>query len=70
MNANPSFGVIQGDTKNGYNEILRECVLSYMRESEKNDGTRVFSGTLMLPAAYVGMGNVTQPVKAPLRCEE
>ena len=70
LDAYPSSGVIQGNIKNEYNEISRECVLNSIKESEKLDNTLAFSHALMLLAVYAGMCNVTQLFKAPFRREE
>ena len=70
LDANPHFAVIQGDIKNGYNELCRESVLEAIKESGKLDSPLAFSHDLMLPEAYVGMGSGTRLVKAPFRCAE
>ena len=67
--ANPDFGVIQGDIKNGYNEICGESVLATIKGTGKLDETLAFSHALMEPVAYVDMGGGIGLVEASFKCE-
>ena len=70
MDANPDFGVIQGDIKNGYNEISRKSVLDAIRGSGQLDDTLVFSQALLEVDAYVGMGSGTSLHTTPFTMNE
>jgi len=70
MDANPDFGVIQGDIKNGYNEISRKSVLDAIRGSGQLDDTLVFSQALLDVNAYVGMGSGTSLHTTPFTMNE
>ena len=70
LDANPDFGCIQGDIKNGYNEVSRASVLDEIRSHASLSNTLAFSHALMEPAAYVGMGGGCQLITAPFKCKE
>ena len=70
MDANPGFTTIQGDIKNGYNEVTMESVLQSIQDTGTSDSTPAFSHTLMHQAAYVGMGSCKQLIEAPFKCAE
>ena len=55
---------MQGDLSNGYNEVLQEGVIVNIKDSGKLDDTLAFSHALLLPEAYVGMGNGTSLITA------
>ena len=63
-------GCMQSDLRNGYNDVMREGVLVNIKDSGKLDDTLAFSHALLLPEAYVGMGNGTSLATAPFRCAE
>ena len=49
---------------------MREGVLVNIKNSGKLDDTLAFSHVLLLPEAYVGIGNGTGLATAPFRCVE
>ena len=59
---------MQGDLKNGYNNVESEGVLIRIKDSGKLDDTLAFSYALLLTEAYVGMGNGTSLTTSPFRC--
>ena len=61
---------MQGDLKNGYNNVESEGVLIRIKDSGKLDDTLAFSHALLLTEAYVGMGNGTSLTTSPFRCVE
>jgi hypothetical protein len=70
LDANPHWGVIQGDIKNGYNEVMRSKILRSLRESGRFDHILAFSHALLEPEAYVGFGNGINTYNAGFRsCE-
>ncbi|EJK70875.1 hypothetical protein THAOC_07730, partial [Thalassiosira oceanica] len=70
LDANPDFGIIQGDIKNGYNEVARESVLNAIRSAGTLGDTLAFSHALLEPEAYVGMGSGTGLFTAPFKMVE
>ena len=56
--AAPGHATIQGDIKNGYNEVQRERMLQEVKRSGKLDDTVAFMQALLEPSAYIGMGKV------------
>ena len=57
MEANPTFGVIKGDMRNGYNEVKRESCLQAMRNTGRLDHILAHSHTLLDPVLYIKMGS-------------
>ena len=53
MYAAPGFTSIQGDIKNGYNEVEKESVMKEMKGCGKLDNTVAFMQTLLGPSAYL-----------------
>ena len=70
LDANPEFGCIQGDIKNGYNEVCRESIMSALKSHSCLSSTVVFIQTILEPKGYIGMGHGTELTEAPFRCEE
>ena len=68
--AAPGHATIQGDIKNGYNEVQRESMLQEAKSSGKLDNTVVFMHALLDPHAYVGMGKGTKLTTAPFKMSE
>ena len=68
--AAPGHAIIQGDIKNGYNEVQRESILREVKGSGKLDDTVAFMQALLEPSAYVGMGKGTNLITAPFRVAE
>ena len=68
----PAFSYMQGDLKNGYNEVECEGVLVNIKDDsgKLDDTTLAFSHALLLPEAHVGVGNGTSLTTAPCRCAE
>ncbi len=66
----PEFGVIQGDLKNGYNEVSHESIIRAIRESEKFGDILMFSHALLCHSSYVGMGSGLCLTNAPFRIDE
>ena len=59
LDANPDFSYIQGDIKNGHNEVSRASVLDGIRSHASISNTLVFSHAMMEPVIDVGMEGVT-----------
>ncbi|EJK69331.1 hypothetical protein THAOC_09421, partial [Thalassiosira oceanica] len=70
LKARPDFCAIQGDLKNGYNEVKRESILASVREYPDLHDTLVYLFRLLEPRSYVGMGSGTNVSTAPFRIEE
>ena len=70
LDANSRFGCIQGDIKNGYNEVERASVVDEVRSHDCLSNTLAFTHALLEPAAYVGMGGGCGMITAPFKCEE
>ena len=70
MDAAPGHATIQGDIKNGFNEVQRETMLQETKTCGKLDDTVVFMQTLLEPHAYVGMGKGTSLTTAPFKMSE
>ncbi|EJK64395.1 hypothetical protein THAOC_14871, partial [Thalassiosira oceanica] len=70
LEARPDFCAIQGDLKNGYNEVKRESVLASVRERPELHDTLAYFFKLLEPKSYVGMGSGTNVSSAPFRIEE
>jgi len=66
----PEFGAIQGDIKNGFNEVKRESILGAMKEAPGLTSTLAFAHMILEPRTYIGMGSGTNLVTAPFRSEE
>ena len=70
MAANPDFGVIKGDIKNGYNEASREHCLRIMKETGKLNHILAFSHALLNPVSYIGIGSGARVIDAGFKsCE-
>ena len=61
---------IPGDLRNENNDVMQEGVFVNIKDSGKLDDTLAYSHALLLPEAYVGMGNGTSLTTAPFRCAE
>ena len=70
LEARPDFCAIQGDLKNGYNEVKRESILASVREVPDLHDTLAYFYKLLEPKSYVGMGSGTAVSTAPFRIEE
>ena len=68
--AAPGHATIQGDIKNGFNEVQRETMLQEAKKSGKLNDTVAFMHALLEPSAYVGMGKGTELMTAPFRVAE
>ena len=68
LDATPGFGIIKGDIKNGYNEVIRENVLKAMRESGKLGHTMACMNAIMKPKGYIGLGSGTRLTTSPFKC--
>jgi hypothetical protein len=70
LDAAPEFGVIQGDLKNGYNEVSRKSIMHALQEAEKFGGVLMFSHVLLCHSSYVGMGSGLRLTNAPFIIDE
>jgi hypothetical protein len=70
LDAAPEFGVIQGDLKNGYNEVSRKNIMRALQEAEKFGDMLMFSHALLCHSSYFGMGSGLHLTNAPFRIDE
>jgi hypothetical protein len=64
------FGVIQGDLKNGYNEVSCESIMRALQEAEKLGDILMFSHALLCHSSCVGMGSGMRLTNASFRIDE
>ncbi len=68
LDAAPEFDVIQGDLKNGYNEICRESITCALQEAEKFGGILMFVLEEEVPTSSASWsGTLTSLLNTPLR---
>ncbi len=70
LDAAPEFGVIQGDLKNGYNEVSRKSIMRALREAEKFSDILMFSHALLCHSSYVRMGSGLLLTNTPFRIDK
>jgi hypothetical protein len=70
LDAAPEFVVIQGDLKNGYNEVPHKSIMCALRDAEKFSDILMFSHALLCHSSYVRMGSGMRLTNAPFRIDE
>ncbi len=70
LDAVAEFGVIQGDLKNGYNEVSRKSIMHALREAEKFSDILMFSYALLCHFSYIRMGSGLHLTNTPFRIDE
>ncbi len=70
LDAAPEFGVIQGDLKNGYNEVSRKSKMCAILEEENFGDKLMFSHALLCHFSYVEMGSGLRLTNAPFKIDQ
>ena len=70
LDARPDFGTIQGDIRNGFNEVECESIPGAMKDTPGLSCSLAFSHALLEPRTYIGMGSGTNIVMAPFHSKE